>query len=47
MADAISRLSGADKHKIASKLENMLKKGKIVIEDTGEEEVDVKQKEDE
>ncbi|MBI1971993.1 MAG: DNA topoisomerase VI subunit B [Candidatus Aenigmarchaeota archaeon] len=47
VADAISRLSGADKHKIASKLENMLKKGKIVIEDTGEPEEGVKQKEDE
>ncbi|MBI3412489.1 MAG: DNA topoisomerase VI subunit B [Candidatus Aenigmarchaeota archaeon] len=42
VSDALARLSGADKHKIASKLENMLKKGKIVIEDTGEQEEDKK-----
>ncbi|MBI4168190.1 MAG: DNA topoisomerase VI subunit B [Candidatus Aenigmarchaeota archaeon] len=47
VSDALARLSGADKHKIASKLENMLKKGKIVIEDTEESKEDVKQKEDE
>ncbi|MBI4177016.1 MAG: DNA topoisomerase VI subunit B [Candidatus Aenigmarchaeota archaeon] len=38
VADALARLSGAEKGKIAAKLENMLKKGKVVIEDTEEPE---------
>ena len=46
VSDALARLSGADKRGIATKLENMLKKGKIVIEDTREPEEGVKQKED-
>ncbi len=33
VADALSRLSGADKANIIYKLENMIKKGKIIIED--------------
>ncbi len=47
VSDALARLSGADKSKIAAKLENMLKKGKIVIEDVEEPNEGVKQEEDE
>ncbi len=47
VSDALARLSGGDKNKIAAKLEGMLKKGKIVIEDTEEPEENVKQKEEE
>lgn len=46
VSDALARLSNGDKGKIASKLESMLKKGKIVIEDTEEPETDKKTKED-
>ncbi len=46
VADALSRLSGANKARIISKLENMIKKGKIVIEDS-EEPADKEIKKDE
>ncbi len=46
VSDALARLSGDNKARIASKLENMIKKGKVVIEN-GEEEKPEKDKEDE
>ncbi|MFH0889788.1 MAG: DNA topoisomerase VI subunit B [Candidatus Aenigmatarchaeota archaeon] len=47
VSDALARLSGASKAHIASKLESMLKKGKIVIEDSAPEEDEKPEKEEE